>query len=296
MNSSEDLLPEEQRPLALVLMRFEADPWQDKTYLAIASVLREAGLKPIRADEIKSSGPVVDEVCHLIRDAELVVVDSSGDSHSVSYEIGYAHGAGRSFDTFVHLRSESAGKIPFNYAQYRALIYRDRGHLKRKFREHLRLSTPLLRTDLGFVMKLEITRPCQDYGKLVAEALLDALETVEFDGRCEYYAADGTSTGVESDYFVGLGCKYRLGSTRTPTYEWWVALVEAMSGALEESTDRIQIDPQSSEMGEMSGLGTNMISRGAVQFRTGQPSRIISPTEPMCDSWFIAAVNGRLQR
>jgi hypothetical protein len=293
MDDVEEILADEQRPTALVLMKLEGDSWQDKTYSAIASVLREAGLAPIRSDEIRSSGPVVEEVCRLIRTAELVVVDSSGNSHSVSYEIGYAHGADRDFETLVHLRSEAGGQIPFNYAHYRALIYRDRGHLKRKLREHLRLSTPLLHTDLGFVINLEVIRPCQAYGELTANAILDALDNVRFDGRCEYYAADGVSSGTGSEYFVGLGCKVRRGSERTPDLGWWTTLVQNVSEALLEATDRVRVDPLSSEMGEMSGIRQGLLNRGAVEFRVGQPRRILSPKEPMSDSWFVSAVNDR---
>lgn len=293
MDDVGEILADEQRPTALVLMRFEGDSWQDKTYSAIASVLREAGLDPIRSDEIRSSGPVVEEVCRLIRTAELVVVDSSGDSHSVSYEIGYAHGANRDFETLVHLRSEAGGQIPFNYAHYRALIYRDRGHLKRKLREHLRLSTPLLATDFGFVINLEVIRPCQVYGGVTANAILDALADVRFDGRCEYYAADGASSGTGSEYFVGLGCKVRQGSQRTPDLAWWTTLVETISEALVGATDRVRVDPIRSEMGEMSGIRRRLLSRGAVEFRVGQPRRVLSPKERMSDSWFVSAVKDR---
>jgi hypothetical protein len=121
-------------------MKFEADHWRDKRYTAISEELRNAGFEPIRADEIRTSGPVVDEVCRLLKEADLVVIDSSGDSHSVSYEIGFCHGALRPADTTLLLRSGS--DLPFNYRHYRHRVYRDVRHLRRLVRDYLRISEP----------------------------------------------------------------------------------------------------------------------------------------------------------
>ena len=67
-------------------------------YLRIRAVLEEAGYSAKRADEIPTSAVVVEEVCRLLKESDLVVIDSTGDSHSVSYEIGYGHGIGRAPD------------------------------------------------------------------------------------------------------------------------------------------------------------------------------------------------------
>lgn len=69
---------------AFVLMKFLADPWNDPTYQEICEVVEEAGYSALRADQIRTSGPVVDEVCRLIRESPLLLIDTSGDSPSVS--------------------------------------------------------------------------------------------------------------------------------------------------------------------------------------------------------------------
>ena len=104
---------------AFVAMQFAGDPWQDRRYEVIREVALEAGYSPLRADEIKTSGPVLDEVCKQLREAALVVIDTSGDSHSVSYEIGYTHGCGRSDATVVLLRQKDEPRLPFNYQHFR---------------------------------------------------------------------------------------------------------------------------------------------------------------------------------
>ena len=126
---------------AFVAMKFTTDPWRDKTYLAIREVLENAGYDCIRADEIRTSGPAVDEVCRLLREADLVVIDSSGDSHNVSYEIGYCHGVDRPADRTILLKNSDS--LPFNYQHYRHSVYRDTRHLRRLLRGHLGMIEPI---------------------------------------------------------------------------------------------------------------------------------------------------------
>ena len=46
---------------AFIVMEFTKDPWHDKVYAAIRDVLEPAGYNCIRADEIRTSGPIVEE-------------------------------------------------------------------------------------------------------------------------------------------------------------------------------------------------------------------------------------------
>ena len=50
---------------AFVAMKFTDLPWKDTRYQILAEALKEAGYEPLRADEIRSSGAIVDEVCRL---------------------------------------------------------------------------------------------------------------------------------------------------------------------------------------------------------------------------------------
>jgi hypothetical protein len=164
-------------------MKFEGDSWSDKTYGAIADVLEEAGYQPIRADKIRTSGPIVEELWQLIRTAPLLVLDSSGDSHSVSYELGYAHGCQRDHSSIVHLRSSASSGLPFNFRHFRAHLYRDRRHLRRLLRERLALTMPLRPNDLGFAINIDRGNYRGLYGEVVAHAVLDGLKALQFSGR-----------------------------------------------------------------------------------------------------------------
>jgi hypothetical protein len=134
---------EPKKPIAFVAMRFSGNSWDDAKYLAIAEVLREAGYEPLRADEIQSSGGVVDEVCDHFKNASLVVIDSTGDSHSVSYEIGYCHGVKRDPAKTILIRQGEGRDIPFNFRHFRHKCYKDTKHMKSLLREALGLSSPL---------------------------------------------------------------------------------------------------------------------------------------------------------
>lgn len=95
------------KPIAFVAMKFDSDHWSDRRYLAIKEELQNAGFTCLRADEIRTSGQVLEEVCRLLKEASLVLIDSTGDSHNVSYEIGYCHGAGRPSERTLLIRCDS---------------------------------------------------------------------------------------------------------------------------------------------------------------------------------------------
>jgi hypothetical protein len=80
------------RRRAFVAMKYSSDPWRDKIYRVIADCLQEANIEPIRADAIRSSEGSAGEVLKMLEDADMVVIDTSGDSLSVAYELGYCHG------------------------------------------------------------------------------------------------------------------------------------------------------------------------------------------------------------
>ena len=121
-------------PIAFVAMKFGGDSWNDKRYIAIRDVLEEAGYDVKRGDALQSSAAVTSEVFNYLRSADMVVVDTSGDSHNVSYELGYCHGIDRDPASVILVRGQREPEAPFNYAHYRYLQYKDLRHLKRLLR------------------------------------------------------------------------------------------------------------------------------------------------------------------
>lgn len=275
---------------ALVLMKFSGDPWNDPIYQSMCEIVAEAGYQPLRADEIRTSGPVVDEVCRLMRDVPLLLIDTSGDSHSVSYELGYAHGVGRSHDMTVVLRSQASGRIPFNYAHFRLLVYRDRRHLKRSLRSWLNLSTPLREDHVGFALNFSVMPDAGEYGDAVARAVLEALKSLRFSGRCEYYAGEPFVPG-ESFYVVGLALKTEKGTV--PKGEWWDHLAKIVSEALKRLRARLVFNTSLSEIGEVRALRTHYLPRGVVELADGEVVFILAD-ERAEDSWFLGQCRERM--
>ena len=56
-----------------------------------APAIREAGLEPLRADDIYDNQPIIQDIKQAIRDAALVLAEVSDRNPNVNYELGMAH-------------------------------------------------------------------------------------------------------------------------------------------------------------------------------------------------------------
>ncbi|MCX4812002.1 hypothetical protein OG601_15455 [Streptomyces sp. NBC_01239] len=271
--------------IAFVAMKFESDPWRDKKYQTISDVLSEAGFKALRADEIRTSGVSMDEVTNYFRKADLVVVDLSGQSLNVSYELGFCHGIGRDPEGVILLCKEGVD-IPFNYAHYRHNAYKDLRHLRTTLRYRLGISTPLKEDQLGYAFS--ITDLSSTYGATVAEAVVDSLRTMNFTGRCEYYAGD-PYPGI---YVVGLAVK---GDSRRHKFDdrWWMKLRRLVAKNLEESESTCRLDEILSEYAEVRSFRQQLLPRGVAEFADGHPKQLLRPAEE--DSWFSGEILDRIR-
>ncbi len=265
-------------------MKFDGDHWRDKRYIAIREELEQAGFKCLRSDEINTSGQIVDEVCRLLNDAALVVIDSSGDSHSVSYEIGYCHGIGRPAEKTLLLRGDA--NIPFNYRHFRHRVYRDLRHLRRLVRDYLRLSEPLQDDMYGYVFSFEFSDQAKlDYIYDGAVCVFNALKKLNFTGRAECYSA-------ERYEFPGrvftVGIVLRLpGRKPTPNYAWWQKVVRLASAAAANSKGRIKLDTMMSELAEKRAMKAWLVPCGAAEFVGGQIDKIIGGEGDEDSSFFV---------
>jgi hypothetical protein len=55
--------------------------------------IKEAGFEPVRADELFTTGSVVEQIWEQIEKAKLLLADLSGKNPNVFYELGLAHAA-----------------------------------------------------------------------------------------------------------------------------------------------------------------------------------------------------------
>ena len=227
---------------AFVAMKYSSDPWRNKVYRVISECLREANITPIRADEIGSSAGSADEVLDLLRRADIVVIDTTGDSLSVAYELGYCHGIAKNTESVTLLRKRSEGENGFAYRHYRCLYYDNLRHLRRLIRERFAMSRPLHDDQYG--MAIHLRRDVQgesDYGAQAVNAILDTLAYAKFSGRCECYAVDGVFSGEANSYIMGLGLMYSP-SGRVPSYRWWEKFVDRLQARLGEQNSSLVVD------------------------------------------------------
>lgn len=278
--------------VAFVAMKFEGNHWNDKRYVAISDILEEAGYKPLRADQIKTSKPIVDEVCHLLENAELVIIDSTGDSYSVSYEVGYCHGVNRQQHKTILIRQGNGSDIPFNYRHFRHFCYKDLRHLKMFLRDWFSITLPLTNSQLGYVFNIQLGPDLGEYGYTVAEAMVSVLNKKKFNGRCEYYAADGIRFGLGHCYLVGVGLKNTKNAV--PSLKWWLDFKKKLDIEL-KTKEGLELNIPFSELGELGSFRANFLLRGAVQFITGEPSIILNPDSPESESFFTAYIREKTQ-
>lgn len=269
-------------------MRFRDDHWKDKTYLAMSEVLEEAGFRCVRSDQIQTSGPVVDEVCRLLCDSDLVVIDSTGDSHSVSYEIGYCHGINRPINKTILLRDSA--DLPFNYRHYRHRVYKDTRHLKRLLRDYLAISEPLRDDQYGYTFTFFFSETAS-YGYVMdgAACIFDALRKEKFTGRCECWSYEHFFR-QERMFSVGIMLRQLKGSP-TPSYKFWERVQTTVEALAAKTNDRIKLCPRSSEMASQRAIKDVMIWCGAAQFALGKVVHILECPEER-EGFFDSYVDG----
>jgi hypothetical protein len=262
---------ESNRPTAFVAMQFDSDHWRDKRYVAIREELENAGFSCVRADELKTSGAVVDEVCRLLKEASLVVIDSSGDSHSVSYEIGYCHGINRPSDTTLLLRANA--NLPFNYRHYRHRVYKDLRHLRRLVRDYLQIYEPLSDDQIGYSFTFDFAAGGFGYIRDGAYCVFDALRDHSFSGRCECYSGEHFTIPAERLFTVGVMLR-RPGRKATPDYAWWMEVKKSVAPHALRYKDSITFAPNISELSEKRAMLDTFIPSGVAEFTDGHVTRV----------------------
>lgn len=94
--------------------------WFDRYYAEIyVPAIKEAGLEPIRADELFTTGSVVEQIWEQIEKAKLLLADLSGKNPNVFYELGLAHAAKKP----VVFAAGQLDDVPFDLRHLRVIIY-----------------------------------------------------------------------------------------------------------------------------------------------------------------------------
>jgi hypothetical protein len=106
--------------LCFVLMPFK--PEFDRIYKDVLQpAIKDTGLKPLRADDIFSPTPIVEEVWSHIAKSKLIIADVTDKNPNVFYELGLAHTIGIP----VIIITQNKEDVPFDIAYIRYLTYKD---------------------------------------------------------------------------------------------------------------------------------------------------------------------------
>lgn len=94
--------------------------WFDVYYKDVfVPATKEAGLEPVRADELFSTGSVIEQIWEEISKAKILLADLSGKNANVFYELGLAHAACKP----VVFTAASLDDVPFDLRHLRVVIY-----------------------------------------------------------------------------------------------------------------------------------------------------------------------------
>jgi hypothetical protein len=94
--------------------------WFDRYYQEIyVPAIKDAGFEPVRADELFTTGSVVEQIWEQIEKAKLLLADLSGKNPNVFYELGLAHAAKQP----VIFTASEVGDVPFDLRHLRVIIY-----------------------------------------------------------------------------------------------------------------------------------------------------------------------------
>src|SRR5436305_9907878 len=95
--------------LCFVIMPY-GDPF-DRYYLNIYTpAVRDAGLKPIRADSLFKPSPIIGDIWRFTKQAKVLLADMSERNANVFYELGLAHAVAQP----VVLVASSVDDVPFD--------------------------------------------------------------------------------------------------------------------------------------------------------------------------------------
>jgi len=108
-----------QKPTAFIVMQF-TDEFNALYDEVIRPTCEKYGLSCIRADDIYSSGLILDDIVKSIQECFVIIADITPNNLNVFYEVGYAHGMGKAT---ILLSDKKRDKLPFDISGFRTLFY-----------------------------------------------------------------------------------------------------------------------------------------------------------------------------
>lgn len=102
-----------------ILMPF-TESWSDRVWKQIGLILEQEGFTFSRADSLYGHN-ILEDIWIAINESPLIIADITSRNPNVFYEIGIAHTLGKK----VILLTQEVADIPFDFKNYRHIIYED---------------------------------------------------------------------------------------------------------------------------------------------------------------------------
>lgn len=94
--------------------------WPDVYYKeTFTAAIKDVGMEPLRADELFSTGTVIEQIWEQIRKSKILLADLTGKNANVFYELGLAHAAHKP----VVFTSANIEDVPFDLRHLRVIVY-----------------------------------------------------------------------------------------------------------------------------------------------------------------------------
>ena len=101
-----------------VMMPF--GPWMDRYYQEIyVPSIKDAGMEPVRADELFTTGSVIEQIWEQISNSKVLLADLTGKNANVFYELGLAHALSKP----VVFTTSDLADVPFDLRHLRVAVY-----------------------------------------------------------------------------------------------------------------------------------------------------------------------------
>ena len=161
-----------------VMMPFSApfNVYYDNVYYP---AIEEAGMSPVRADDLFRAGVIVADLWAMIQAAKVLLAELTTKNPNVFYELGLAHAIGKP----IVLVSETMNDVPFDLQQLRVLLYdKDDPAWGQKLRQAITIAiketiaSPVDAVPNIFRKKVESQAPEQD-------EIISRMESVETELR-----------------------------------------------------------------------------------------------------------------
>jgi SIR2-like domain/Domain of unknown function (DUF4145) len=104
--------------LCFVLMPF-GEPFDTVYRKVVKPKIIEAGLTPLRADEMFTPGSIMEQIRSAIQQSRICIADLTGRNPNVLYELGIAQAIGKP----TVLMTQDISDVPFDVAHYRMITY-----------------------------------------------------------------------------------------------------------------------------------------------------------------------------